>query len=106
MMPNTSFRQLCDGLESGTLLPTNVHAKLLSSEQAVRVVDRSIEVDVVVEFSVEHLSQTPIKAVIEFKSRLTPMALEGAIHQILKIRNELRSVAEYGELYPMVAAPY
>lgn len=106
MLTNKPFRQLCDGLKSGTLLPTTMHAEILASDQTVQVADRRIEVDVVVEFSLTDSSQKPIKAAIEFKSRLTPMALEGAVHQVLRIRNELRSVAEYGDLYPMVAAPY
>ncbi len=106
MLTNKPFRQLCDGLKSGTLLPATVRAEILASDQVVQVADRKIEVDAVVEFSLTDSSQKPIKAAIEFKSRLTPMALEGAVHQVLRIRNELRSVAEYGDLYPMIAAPY
>jgi len=34
------------------------------------------------------------------------MALEGAMHQVLHVRNELRGIAEYGDLYPMIDAPY
>ncbi len=106
MLANNPFRQLCDGLKYGTLLPATVRAEILASDQVVQVADRKIEVDAIVEFSVADRAQKPIRAAIEFKSRLTPLALEGAVHQVLRIRNELRRVAEYGDLYPMIAAPY
>ena len=106
MLANNSFRQLCDGLKDATLLPSTVRAEILASDQVVQVADRKIEIDAIVEFSVADRAQKPIRAAIEFKSRLTPLALEGAVHQVLRIRNELRSVAEYGDLYPMIAAPY
>ena len=106
MLANNPFRQLCDGLKDGTLLPATVRAEILASDQVVQVADRKVEVDAIVEFSVADRAQKPIRAAIEFKSRLTPLALEGAVHQVLRIRNELRSVAEYGDLYPMIAAPH
>jgi len=106
MLANNQFRQLCCGLKDGTLLPASVRAEILASDQVVQVADRKVEVDAIVEFNVADLAQKPIRAAIEFKSRLTPLALEGAVHQVLQVRNELRGVAEYGDLYPMIAAPY
>jgi hypothetical protein len=106
MVSNSPFRQLCDGLESGTLLPAKVRTEILASDQMVQIGGRKVEVDAIVQFSVADVPQSPIKAAIQFKLRLTPLELEGAVHQLLRIRNELRNVAEYGDVYPMVAAPY
>jgi hypothetical protein len=83
-----------------------VRAETLGSDQVVQVADRRVEVDAIVEFSVAELAQKRTRAAIEFKSRLTPLALEGAVHQLLRIRNELRGVAECGDLYPIIAAPF
>lgn len=84
MPANNPFRQLCDGLKAGSLLPATVRAAILASDQAVQVADRKVEVDAIVEFNVADLTQKPIRAAIEFKSRLTPLALEGAVHQVLQ----------------------
>jgi biotin operon repressor len=100
------LRQLCDDLQSGTIVPQGVKAKVLSSCRAFQVAGRQIAIDAIVEFTVEHLASKPVAAVIEFKTRLTPMALEGAVHQVLQYRNELRRTGEFDELYAMVAAPY
>ena len=58
------------------------------------------------EFTVKSHPGKPIKAIIELKSRLTPMILEGVVHQVLRYRNELRRSGSFDDLYPMVAAPY
>jgi hypothetical protein len=40
------------------------------------------------------------------KSRLMPLVLEGAIHEVLGYGNELQRSGAFKDLYPMVAAPY
>jgi hypothetical protein len=66
----------------------------------------SVQPDAIVEFTVSRPHPKSITAVIELKSRLQPMALEGVIHQVLGYRNELHRSGAYQDLYPMVAAPY
>jgi len=96
----TLFR---DRLESGALTPSGVRVRSISMHP---VLGSQIEVDSLVEFSFEKIPHRLIKAVIELKSRLTPMVLEGAIHQILRYRNELRKTSGFEDVYPMLVAPY
>jgi hypothetical protein len=67
---------------------------------------QNIQPDAIVEFTVNRPVSASITAVIELKSRLQPMGLEGAVHQVLRYRNELHRWGAYQDLYPMVAAPY
>jgi hypothetical protein len=97
---------LLNGLESGKLLPPVVHAKVLSSQRPFQVMEQQIRPDAIVEFTVTHPAPRTITAVIELKSRLQPMGLEGVIHQLMGYRNELHRSGAYQDLYPMVAAPY
>jgi hypothetical protein len=97
---------LQDGLESGSLLPPGVRAKTLATDEHFRGLGREYLPDAIVEFTVNRPIPTSITAVIELKSRLQPMGLEGAIHQVLRSRNELYRLGAYRDLYPMVAAPY
>jgi hypothetical protein len=97
---------LLEGLESGTLLPPGVRAKTLAADRSLPIAGRSVQPDAVVEFTVSHPHPKSITAVIELKSRLQPMALEGVIHQVLGFRNQLHRSGPYRDLYPMVAAPY
>jgi hypothetical protein len=97
---------LLTGLTSGTLLPPNVRATTLATQPSLEVAGRRIQPDVLVEFTVANSGHKPIQAVIELKSRLTPMELEGVVHQLLRDRNELHRSGDYDDLYPMVAAPY
>ena len=106
MASNNHLLDLCAGLETGKLLPPNVQAKILHLNEVIRSSGRALDVDALIEFRIKDLPQQPIRAVIEFKSRLTPLLLEGAIHHVLTIRNSLRSQTQYVDLYPMVAAPY
>jgi hypothetical protein len=103
MTEHKALELLLSGLESGNLLPAGIHAKKLRSFQ---VSGENIQPDAIVEFTVNRPVSTSITAVIELKSRLQPMGLEGAIHQVLRYRNELHRSGAYRELYPMVAAPY
>ena len=107
MIPhNSMIETLTDGLQTGSILPPGVTAKILAIEPSFDLPDHRIEVDALVEFTVKSHPGKPIKAIIELKSRLTPMVLEGVIHQVLQYRNELRRSGSFDDLYPMVAAPY
>jgi len=101
-----TWELLLDGLESGSLLPPGVRAKTLAADHKSPVSGQNIQPDAIVEFTVNRPVSTSIIAVIELKSRLQPMGLEGAIHQVLRHRNELHRSGSYRDLYPMVAAPY
>lgn len=106
MASNNHLRNLCEGLATGNLLPSNVQANVLHCDEAISAAGRPVQADALIEFRVKEAQQEPITAVLEFKSRLTPLILEGTIHQFLGISNSLRASAEYGEVYPMVGAPY
>ena len=106
MSHNATIEDLRDGLQTGSILPPGVTAKILGIEPSFDLPDHRIEVDALVEFTVKSHPGKPIKAIIELKSRLTPMVLEGVIHQVLRYRNELRRTGRFDDLYPMVAAPY
>ena len=97
---------LLAGLTSGSLLPPNVRATTVATRPSFEVAGRCIQPDAIVEFTVANSSPKTIKTVIELKSRLTPMELEGVVHQLLRHRNELHRLGDYEDLYPMVAAPY
>jgi hypothetical protein len=75
--------------DTGNLLPPGIHAKTLVADRTFQVSGQNIQPDAIVEFTVKHPVSTLITAVIELKSRLQPMGLEGAIHQVLRYRNEL-----------------
>jgi AraC-like DNA-binding protein len=105
-MENRFLQFLRDGLESGSILSPGIQAKIVAIESSFEVADHHIQVDAIVEFTIKDLPNKSIRAVIEMKSRLTPMVLEGAIHQVLGYRNELRRSGAFDNLYPMVAAPY
>lgn len=106
MTPNNHLHELCEGLATGKLLPSHVQAKALHCNEVIPATGRSIRADAVIEFHVKEVQQEPITAVLEFKSRLTPLILEGTIHQLLGICNSLRASAAYRDVYPMVGAPY
>ena len=106
MTEDKALALLLHGLESGNLLPAGMHAKPLIADRTFQVAGQNIHPDAIVEFTVNRPVSTSITAVIELKSRLQPMGLEGAIHQILRYRNELHRSGAYQDLYPMVAAPY
>jgi len=106
MTEYNALELLLEGLESGALLPPGVRAKTLAADRNLPIAGRSVQPDAVVEFTVSHPHPKSIIAVIELKSRLQPMALEGVIHQVLGYRNELHRSGAYRNLYPMVAAPY
>lgn len=100
------IRLLADGLSSGKLLPPGIQAKIVAVEPQYTVADRRFSPDLIVEFTAEDSSPKSVQAVIEFKSQLSPMTLEGVVHQVVRFRNELRSQQKFDDLYPMVAAPY
>ncbi len=106
MKEDKLIQHLRKGLESGSIVPPGVQAKIMSMGSSFEVVDHHIQVDAIVQFTLKQLPTKPIKAIIELKSRLTPMVLEGAIHQLLRHRNELRRAGSFDNLYPMIAAPY
>jgi hypothetical protein len=106
MSENKFLKYLREGLESGTIVPPGVQARIVAMQPSFEIADRRVQVDAIVEFTVKDLPNKPIKAVIEMKSRLTPMVLEGAIHQVLGYRNELQKSGTFNDLYPMMAAPY
>jgi AraC-like DNA-binding protein len=106
MKEYNTLELLLDGLESGNLLPPGVRAKTLVADRRFQVSGQNIHPDAIVEFTVNRPVSTSITAVIELKSRLQPMGLEGAIHQVLRFRNELHRLGAYQDLYPMLAAPY
>jgi hypothetical protein len=99
-MDKKFIQLLRDGLESGKLLPSGLRAKLLD----LKISSDKPAPDFAVEFN---LDERKLVAVGEFKSRLTPSLLEGAIYQALKCARTLR-VAEdrFRDIVPMVAAPY
>jgi hypothetical protein len=106
MVPNKHLRELCNGLAAGKLLPSHVEARVLHCDEAIPSTGRPIQADALIEFRTKGVQEEPITAVLEFKSRLTPLILEGTIHQLLGISNSLRASARYRDLYPMVGAPY
>jgi DNA-binding transcriptional ArsR family regulator len=97
---------LIEGLESGRILPPSVQAKRVATNQSFQSEGRNAQPDAIVQFTVSRPHPKTITAVIELKSRLQPLALEGVIHQVLGHRNELERSGAYQDLYPMVAAPY
>ncbi len=97
------LRQL---ITDGSLLPANLTAKVLHYKDEDVARSGKIRADAVIEFSLKDVAVPRIQAVIEFKSRLTPLILEGTIHQLLGITNYLRDSGLYPDAYPMVAAPY
>jgi hypothetical protein len=97
---------LLNGLKSGSLLPPGIRAKTLVPGYPFQVSGQRSQPDAIVEFTLNRSVSTSITAVIELKSRLQPMGLEGAIHQILRFRNELHRSGAYQDLYPMLAATY
>lgn len=104
----TSYKdvgELCRLITDGRLLPPNLAAKVLHCEDGTVAPRGKIRADAVIEFSVKDVT-APIQAVVKFKSRLTPLILEGTIHQLLGITNHFRDSGRYPEAYPMVAAPY
>lgn len=105
MVSNTHLRELCEGLATGKLLPSNVQANVLHCDEAI-FAGKPIQADALIEFHVKEVQQEPITAVLEFKSRLTPLIIEGTIHQVLGISNSLRGSDQYRDVYPMVGAPY
>lgn len=106
MASNNHLRELCEGLATGKLLPLNVQANVLHCDEAIPNAGRPVQADALIEFRIKEVPQEQITAVLEFKSRLTPLILEGTIHQILGISNSLRASAPYRDVYPMVGAPY
>jgi hypothetical protein len=106
MASNNHLRELCEGLATGKLLPSNVQANVLHCNEVISAAGRQVQADALIEFRVKEVQQEPITAVLEFKSRLTPMILEGTIHQVLGISNSLRASAAYKDVYPMVGATY
>ena len=90
-----SLELLLNGLESGSLLPDGIRAKTLATDRTFQVSGQNIQPDVIVEFTVNRPVPTSITAVIELKSRLQPMALEGVVHQVLRYRNELHRSGAY-----------
>lgn len=97
---------LLKGLELGSILPGGVQAKVLSKDRSFELSKDRIKPDAIVEFTVNRPRPISIIALIELKSRLQPMGLEGVVHQLLRSRNELHRSGAYQCLYPMVAAPY
>jgi hypothetical protein len=65
-------RPLREGLESGTIVPPGVQARIVAMQPSFEVAGRRLQVDAIVEFTVKDLPNKPIKAVIEMKSRLPP----------------------------------
>jgi len=94
------------GLTSGSLLPPNVRATKVLTQPSFDIAGQRIQVDAIVEFTVANSGHKSVQAIIELKSRLTPLTLEGVVHQLLRHRNELHRLGQYQDLYPMVAAPY
>lgn len=106
MATNNQLRELCSGLATGKLLPSHVEARLLHCDKAIPSTGRPIQADALIEFRIKDVQGEQFTAVLEFKSRLTPLILEGTVHQVLGISNSLRASAGYRDLYPMVGAPY
>jgi hypothetical protein len=106
MREHNFIQYLRDGLESGTLAPPGVQARIVEMQPLFKGTHTQTQVDAIVEFTLKDRPNKPIRAVIEMKSRLTPMVLEGAIHEVLGYRNELQRSGDFKDLYPMVAAPY
>jgi hypothetical protein len=99
-MEKRFIQLLHDGLESGKLLPPGVRAKLLD----LKISTDKLSPDFVVEFNFD---ERKLFAVGEFKSRLTPSLLEGAIYQASKCARALKvSEERFQNIVPMIAAPY
>jgi hypothetical protein len=98
-MEKDLIERLRDGIQTGKLLPHDISARvidqLLPTERA--------HADLLIEFTLNSKKQF---AVIEFKSRLTPMLLEGAIHQVSRYTHALAAEERFQNAIPMVAAPY
>ena len=74
-MTETEFeREFRERLDSGKVTPPGVRA--LNIRMHPLFDDSNVRVDALAEFSFERIPNRVIKAVIELKSRLTPMALE------------------------------
>ncbi len=106
MREHNFIQYLREGLESGTLAPPGVQARIVETQPLLQRHTQQTQVDAIVEFTLKDRPNKPIRAVVEMKSRLTPMVLEGAIHEVLGYRNELQRSGAFKDLYPMVAAPY
>lgn len=106
MASNSHLRELCEGLATGRLLPSNVQAKVLHCDEVIPSAGRSVQTDALIEFRIKEVPQEAITAAVEFKSRLTPLILEGTIHQLMGICNSLRTLPAYKDVCPMVGAPY
>jgi hypothetical protein len=95
MTSNKQLRELCEGLATGRLLPLNVQASVLDCEQLLPSTGKPVQVDALIEFQVKDVRQERITAVLEFKTRLTPLILEGTIHQLLGICRRTTQIAWY-----------
>lgn len=67
--------------------------QFLACDEAIPGAGRPVKADALIEFRVKNVQQEPLTAVLEFKTRLTPLILEGTIHQVLGISNSLRAAA-------------
>ncbi|PYX78067.1 MAG: hypothetical protein DMG70_32925, partial [Acidobacteria bacterium] len=79
MMEYNLLQYLREGLESGTLAPPGVQARIVEMQPLFKGTHTQTQVDAIVEFSLKDRHNKLSRAVIEMKSRLTPMVLEGAI---------------------------
>jgi len=105
MIESALKREFRERLQAGSLTPPGVHVQKINMHPTFES-DLKSHIDALVEFSFQNFSNKVVHAVIELKSRLTPMTLEGAIHQVIRYRNEIRNSGRFGDLYPMLAAPY
>ena len=76
------LRILVEGLSSGKLLPSNIRAKIVAVEPQYTTGDRRFSPDLIVEFTAEDANSKSVQAVVELKSHLSPMTLEGVVHPV------------------------
>jgi len=94
--------QLADGLNSGTLLPPQIQAKVLHEDRRFHFDDNDLGVDLLVEFTI---NRHKIITAIECKSRLTSASVKNLPYSLHQTRVNRRA-ADLRNAKSMIAAPY
>lgn len=94
--------ELAKGLDSGTLLPFPIRAKVLHTDYRLPFGERDLGVDLLVEFSTDNRKVT---ATIQCKSHLTPVIADSLLYGMHRTEAIRRSSA-LRDAKLMIAAPY